>query len=182
MAHSIDFDYLIDCPGCGRSMPDVNRAYERWQPCPGCGLPAHLLRLMAGWRQIDEQLNPRFETRIVTGDIGRMRVALDQETPAVVVHLAPEPTDQEMEITLSPSEARLWAQQLGEMATLAQRAGWTDEVVEYVRGSHMPGYAPGRVIEALDAVTALLGASPLDRGGEISAAASRVLDAIRTDR
>jgi hypothetical protein len=168
---------IVSCPVCDCVMPEVSAAYERRQPCPDCGLPGDVLRLVEGWRRLIVSARSKLESPILRGDLGHMEVVF-VDTPAVAVHLAPEPLDEELDLILTPTEARLWADQLQEMADLAQRAEWTVAVVEQVREDYMPGASNGRVIAVLDQLAAYMGRSPLSIGGEaLSHDADRVLAA-----
>src|ERR1700754_2809952 len=93
----------------------------------------------------------------LSDDVGEMVAWHDSEGPTIDVHLAPADSGQLVHFAMTPSEARLVAGQLTQIAATAQRAGWTPEVLADVRERFLPGRSDEQIIERLDALTTRLG-------------------------
>lgn len=113
----------------------------------------------------------------LSDDVGEMVAWHDAEGPTIDVVLAPADSGQHVALSLSPSEARLVAGQLTEIAASAQRAGWTPEVLADVRERYLPGRSDQQIIERLDALTARLGGLVLGYRGRLDWKAGRMLTA-----
>jgi hypothetical protein len=111
----------------------------------------------------------------VSEDVGEMIAWHDTEGPSIDVRIEPEDSGQRVQFALTPSEARLLAGQLTEIAATAQRAGWTPEVLANVRERYLPGMSDEQIMERLDALTARLGGLVLGVRGRIDWRAGRML-------
>jgi hypothetical protein len=114
----------------------------------------------------------------VSGDIGELIAWHDQEGPTIDVRLAPYSEGESVTFGLSPAEARGLADQLREIADVAQRAGWTPAVLADVRERYLPGATDEEIMVRLDQLTEHLGGSPLGfRPGTLHPDAGRMLRA-----
>lgn len=111
----------------------------------------------------------------LSDDVGEMVAWHDSEGPTIDVHLAPNDSDQRVDFAMTPSEARLVARQLTEIAATAQRAGWTPEVLADVRERFLPGRSDQQIIDRLDALTTRLGGLVLGYRGRVDWKAGRML-------
>jgi hypothetical protein len=113
----------------------------------------------------------------VSDDVGEMLAWHDVEGPTIDIQLAPADSGQQLHLALTPSEARLLAGQLAELAATAQQAGWTPEVLADARERFLPGHSDQQIIERLDALTARLGGLVLGARGRVDWRAGRMLTA-----
>ncbi|MBB5791612.1 hypothetical protein [Jiangella mangrovi] len=114
----------------------------------------------------------------LSDDVGQMVARHDTEGPTIEVDLAPADSDgQRAHVALTPSEARLIAAQLTDLAATAQRAGWTPEVLADARERYLPGQSDEQIIARLDALTARLGGLVLGYRGKLDWRAGRILTA-----
>lgn len=121
------------------------------------------------------------ETNIITRapflstEIGEIIAWHDHEGPSVDFRLAPEDTDQRAEVSSTPSEVHKLADQLHEIATIAQRAGWTPEILAQVRERYLPGMSDAQIIERLDRLTSRIGGLVFGFGGRLHHNSGRML-------
>lgn len=109
-------------------------------------------------------------------DLGELVAWHDKEGPVVDVRLAPDDAGDKVELRLSPCEARELADQLRDIADVAQRAGWTPAVLADVRQHYLPGASDEQIVARLDELAGRLGESVLGfRPGTISSDAGRML-------
>jgi hypothetical protein len=113
----------------------------------------------------------------LSDDVGQMVARHDAEGPTIDVDLAPADSGQRVHLALTPTEARLIAGQLTDLAATAQRAGWTPEILADVRERYLPGRTDQQIIERLDALTDRLGGLVLGYKGRIDWKAGRILTA-----
>ncbi|TDE13509.1 hypothetical protein [Jiangella asiatica] len=110
-------------------------------------------------------------------EVGHMVARHDAEGPTIDVRLAPQDTEQHVEFSISPAEARELAEQLVRIADAAQRAGWTPDVLAQVRERFLPGHTDQQIIERLDRLAERLGGFVLGHHGRVSWRAGRILTA-----
>lgn len=110
--------------------------------------------------------------------LGELVAWHDREGPMIDVRLAPEDSGTSVTATLSPSETRELADQLRQIADVAQHAGWTPAVLADVREHYLPGAGDEEIMARLDQLTHRLDSSPLGiRQGTVHPAAGRMLTA-----
>ncbi|WP_053208197.1 hypothetical protein [Jiangella muralis] len=123
------------------------------------------------------------ETNIITRapflarEIGEIIAWHDHEGPSIDFRLAPEDTDQHAEISFTPSEVHKLADQLHEIATVAQHAGWTPEILAQARARYLPGMSDVQIIERLDRLADRIGGLVFGVGGRLHGEAGRMLTA-----
>lgn len=123
------------------------------------------------------------ETNIITRapflarEIGEIIAWHDHEGPSIDFRLAPEDTDQHAEISLTPSEVHNLADQLHEIAMVAQHAGWTPEILAQVRERYLPGMSDVQIIERMDRLADRIGGLVFGMGGRLHGDAGRMLTA-----
>ncbi|WP_046766651.1 hypothetical protein [Jiangella alkaliphila] len=99
----------------------------------------------------------------------------DTEGPAIDIHLEPRDAGQRIDVSISPSEARILARQLTEIADTAQRAGWTPALLADARERYLPGLSDEQIIARLDALSERLGGFVLGFRGRVDWRAGRML-------
>lgn len=110
-------------------------------------------------------------------DLGEIIAWHDHEGPSIDFKLAPRESEQRFECGFTPSEIHQLADQLHDIANLAQRAGWTPEVLAQARERYLPGMTDEQIMERLDRLTARLGGRVLGHGALIDWQAARMLTA-----
>jgi hypothetical protein len=113
----------------------------------------------------------------VTEELGEIIAWHDREGPSIDLKLAPEGTKDRFECGFTPSEIHRLADKLHEVATIAQRAGWTPEVLAQAREKYLPGMTDAQIIERLDRLEARLGSMMLGHGARLDWQAGRMLTA-----
>ena len=111
----------------------------------------------------------------LSDDVGEMVAWHDSEGPAIDIHLEPVDAGQRVDVSLTPSEARIVARQLTELADTAQRAGWTPALLADARERYLPGLSDEQIMQRLDALTTRLGGFVLGFRGKVDWRAGRIL-------
>lgn len=97
--------------------------------------------------------------------LGVMVARHDDEGPILDVHIEPADSGQAVDFELTLLEAHVLADELHEIATTAQRAGWTPTLIADVRDHYLPGAADDEIVTRLDGLVERLGSAPVLRPG-----------------
>lgn len=110
--------------------------------------------------------------------VGEMVARQSREGPLIDLSLQPYDTEPRVELGITPTEARELAEQLRDVADVAQRAGWTPAVLANVRERYLPGASDEEIMARLDQLTEEVGSSVLGyQTGTLDWRAGRVLTA-----
>lgn len=110
----------------------------------------------------------------VDHDLGELVAYHDEEGPTIDVTIRPEDTTQYIQFGLTPADTHRLADELHEIADVAQRAGWTPTILSEAR-VFLPGMTDEQIIERLDRLYRRWGGFVFGLRGKLSHRAGRAL-------